>query len=187
LSAEIAKLEEERDKLRKDMEQDHLFEEEYRKRLILDERFVGRYRRLDELNAEIVRKQQKLISLELASIDAYSQQFNKSIGMLNDSMKRSIGALNDSIKALDAYIDDSLNSLNTSIRQLLRSSTKLEILSSALIIGATASITLAVVPISLFYAFWGLILVLTEGYWLIVVPLFVRFFRGKSRRRSQMS
>jgi hypothetical protein len=182
LSAEINKLESERDSYRAAMERDGMFQIPNRKWMIGDERFAPRYQRLDDLNDKITRTQQKLISLELGSIAASSQQFNKNIGRMNDSVNKSISDLNDSVGSLKNITDDSMKSLNSTTQKLLDSSTTLEILTGILIIVSIVSLTVTLIPLSSSYAFVGLLIAGAAIYLLILLLIRVLSKRLKKRR-----
>lgn len=120
LSVEIAKLESEISSDRAALNRDTL---SGTNRIIISQGIDNKIRELDSMR-------QKLVSLELASINSYSQQFNKNIGTLNDSIK----------------------SLDTTNQNILKSSTRLERWTTVLIIVAIGSISVALYPISWFSA-----------------------------------
>lgn len=158
LIGKIAKLESERDAHRTRMEAENLFDENYHSQLVDNPRYSFRYRRLNEMNEEIGREQQKLISLELGSIDDYSMQFNKNIGALNESVK----------------------SLNDNTQKLLKSSKNLEILTNILIFVAIVSISVALIPLNPYYA---LLIPIAVAYFFL--SLVRRVFKRKGEGKEQ--
>lgn len=84
------------------------------------------YQKYDDLINQIESKTQKLIALELQSIDAYSSLFN-------ENMQR---------------LDGSIKTLDETVHRLIRSSRTIEYYTIAIIFVAIASLAIALLPIN---------------------------------------
>ncbi len=88
-----------------------------------DTKFQPLFERLAELNRDVDGERQKLIALQLASINSYSEQLSKGILTMNDTTKK-----------------------------LVKSSIKLEYFSAILIIATGANIGVALIPLSPYFS-----------------------------------
>jgi hypothetical protein len=126
--AKISQVEAKIETQRKEMERAGLFS------YVLDDRIREqnrmKYEYLEDLQNERDVERQKLIGLQLGSINTYSEQLSQSMQTLNQSMQ----ILNDSTK------------------KLVKSSKKLEYLSILLVIVAIVNISVILIPFNPFYA-----------------------------------
>src|SRR5213593_3360971 len=128
LVSEISKLETDLERQRKSMEGRGLLSfaasEDFRQRNWPD------FQLLDNLERSLDYARQRLVSLELISINTYSDTLNQNIQTLNSSVK----------------------SLETSTNKLVKSSTKLEYLTAIVILVAVLAGGFSLLPVNPFYS-----------------------------------